>query len=221
MAISVTVDGSTTSVASPAADVSPAAPFGLNNSPCIGQDTTTPLDGLVDNVRIGPLASEVATLSCSPGTWSPTPDRLFYTWTRNGVTIPGATGPSVTPTASWYGDEVQAHVTATKAGYEPVTVHSNEVRVGPGAAPTSAAPAVSLSGGVLTSTAGVWSVAGVTIAYAWYDETADPGHASVLGTTASFTVPASGSYTVVVTATRAGYAPGTITRISSYLKTVP
>lgn len=154
----------------------------------------------------------VDTTLAAPTSWNTSDYALTYTWTRNGVTIPGATGASVTPTASWFGDEVQAHVTATKAGYEPVTVHSNEVRVGAGAAPTSAAPAVSLSGDVLTSSAGVWSVAGVTIEYAWYDETADPGHASPLGTAAAFTVPASGSYTVVVTAKRDGYAPGTVSR---------
>jgi hypothetical protein len=186
-----------------ASSVSPAVTVGYAPALALTAPFVLSGPGIVDTALTAPTA------------WNTSGYALSYTWTRNGVTIPGATGASVTPTASWYGDEVQAHVTATKAGYEPVTVHSNEVRVGAGAAPTSAAPAVSLSGGVLTSSAGVWSVAGVTIAYAWYDETADPGHASVLGTAASFTVPASGSYTVVVTATRAGYATGTISRTVS------
>lgn len=145
-------------------------------------------------------------------TWNTTGYALSYSWTRNGITIPGAVGSSITPTASWIGDEVQAHVTATKAGYAPVTVHSNEVLVSKAAAPTSAAPTISFSGNTMTSTPGVWNVAGLTLKFAWYDEVNDPGHTTSLSATASYTTYVSGTYTVVITAIRAGYADGTITK---------
>jgi hypothetical protein len=187
---------------------------GWTTSPSLASAAVTvgyaPALGLTAPFVLSGSGAVDTTLTASTS-WNTSGVALSYTWTRNGVTIPGATGSSVTPTASWYGDEVQAHVTATKAGYQPVTVHSNEVRIAAGAAPTAAA-AVSVDGRALTASTGAWSVAGVTVTYAWYDQAADPGHVSALGTGPAFTAPTGGSYTVVVSAKRDGYVTGTATK---------
>lgn len=155
--------------------------------------------------------AKVDTIISAPTTWDTTGMTLSYSWTRNGVTIPGATGSSVVPTASWYGDEIQAHVTATKTGYQTKTVDSNEVRVGLGAAPTTGTITIARSGLVLTAPSPVWSVAGVTVTYRWYDQGTDPGHSSSLGSTATLTGVSGHTYAVVITAKRSGYEDGVAT----------
>ena len=155
----------------------------------------------------------VDTTMTAPTAWNTSGFALAYRWTRNGVVIPGATSSSVVPSASWYGDEVQAEVTATKAGYLPVTVLSNTVRVAEGAAPTSPPVAVTRSGGVLSVTSGVWSVAGVAIDYAWY-ASGDVG-GTVLGTASTIDIaahPGVTTFVAIVTAKRVGYADGSVSK---------
>ncbi|MCU1418141.1 MAG: hypothetical protein JWP32_2315 [Schumannella sp.] len=144
-------------------------------------------------------------------TWNTTGMALGYSWTRNGVTIPGATGSTLTPTASWIGDEVQAHVTATKAGYLPVTVHSNEVQVAVAPAPTgtglAVTPAHPHDSGPITVSPGVWNVGGLTFTYHWY-EVNDVARTTELHTGATWTNVPVDTYTVWVDAARPGYATG-------------
>ena len=128
-----------------------------------------------------------------------------YSWSRNGVTIPGATGTTLTPTASWVGDELQAHVTASKAGHQTVTISSNEVRVAAANAPTG----VGATYDAVTKTVspGVWSAAGLTFTYRWY-AVADTSRIDELHWGATWAAVPAGDYTVWVDAARAGYADG-------------
>lgn len=142
--------------------------------------------------------------------WNTTGYALTYSWTRNGVTIPGATGAAVTPTASWQGDLLQAHVTATKAGYLPVTVSSDTVVVGAGN-PPSATVTIARSGTVLTATP-AWNVGGVTFGYEWTASTA-PG--VVAGTGVAFDIaayPTGTTLTVTIQGTSPGYSAVTVVK---------
>lgn len=178
-----------------------SAPVTVNYSPALALSAPFALtgSGRVD----GALTASTA--------WNTTGVALAYTWTRNGVTIPGATSSTITPTASWFGDEVQAHVTATKAGHLPVTVHSNEVKIVEAAAPTPPATlAVTTSSAGLTVAPGVWSVAGLVFEITWVDVAAP---STVLCTSSTFAPPAAGSYRVTVTSVRDGYLPASVSRV--------
>jgi hypothetical protein len=138
------------------------------------------------------------------------------------VPIPGVTGTSFTPLADSYGDEIDVIVTASKAGYQPVVVNSNTVKVGEAtAAPpvASSVPAISGAtggtnvprvGNVLTASSGIWNVDGLTFLYQWRANGVD-----IAGATApTFTVTGTQQgtvITVVVTATKTGWTNGTST----------
>lgn len=161
----------------------------------------------------GVPAGRVDSAVSAPATWNTSGVTVSYAWLRNGVVVPGATGATLTPTASWIGDELQAVLTATKAGHLPVTVRSDVVKVSAGSAPVATtAPAITRNGSVLSATPGVWSVAGVTFGYSWR---ATAGGA-VLGTGPALDLtahPGVTSVTLVVTAQRDGYDDGTAQRV--------
>lgn len=168
-----------------------------------GLEPTAPL-ALAGSGRVG------TAVSIAP-VWNTTGVTTKVEWMRNGVFIPGAVGASIVPTASWAGDELQAVVTASKPGHRTVVLMSDVLRIGDGTAPVATtSPTIAKSGTVLTASPGVWSVAGVTVTFRWYSQSA-PG--TTLGTAATLNTalhPGVTTFVVAVTAAREGYAPTTI-----------
>lgn len=177
-------------------------------------DWLGPLDATTPPLLSGP-ASNIVTpvgtpLTVTTGFWNAAGLTFSYEWLRDGVVIPGVTGSTFTPTAAYYGDQVQVIVTAKAAGYEPVTALSNVVIIGQAAAPTTTAatlPKITKAVDVLSATTGIWNVDGLTFTYQWRMDGSPIVGAT--GPTLSVTEPGTHSYTVVVTATRDGYANGT------------
>ena len=73
-------------------------------------------------------------LSADPGTWSPADVTFSYRWYADGVHLPGATGPSYTPTMDQVGTRIRVRVTASKAGY------ANAGRASGSTAPVASGP---------------------------------------------------------------------------------
>jgi hypothetical protein len=163
-------------------------------------------------------SGRVDTVLTAAPKWNATGLTLTYSWTRNGVTIPGAKASTLTPTASWWNDELQAHVTATKPGWYPATVHSNPVTVLQGVAPTAPvssltiSPTVAHAGSPVTASPGVWNVSGLTFTYHWY-LASDILRLNELADTATFTPPSVDNYRVYVLASRDGYEMGIQARL--------
>ncbi len=61
-----------------------------------------------------------ATLTATPGTWSPAPSTLSYRWSADGARIAGATGATLPVGAGLVGKRVTVTVTATRSGYASV-----------------------------------------------------------------------------------------------------
>jgi surface antigen len=65
-----------------------------------------------------------ATLTADPGSWDPVPDALSYQWLADGVPVPGAGQPTLTPSADVMGKQLSVRVTAARAGYAGVAATS-------------------------------------------------------------------------------------------------
>ena len=180
------------------------------------------LDAVVTPVISGTLKVG-GLLTVSAGTWN-VPVTVGYQWFRNGVAIPGVTGATFTPLADSYNDDLWVVVTAKSLGYTTTTVRSNIVVPGPGTAPAIVgvnAPKITGTAtacGTLTASTGIWTVDGLEFDVTWYiggfeagtGRTYSPGFGDV-GLKA----------TVVVSATRDGYAVGTATSVASAVITSP
>jgi hypothetical protein len=64
-------------------------------------------------------------LFANPGTWGPSGVRVSYVWTRDGVAIPGAIGPSYLPTLDDVGAQVAVSVTGSRLGAPSLTLTSS------------------------------------------------------------------------------------------------
>jgi hypothetical protein len=150
-------------------------------------------------------------LALSTGTWNTPLLTYTYAWLRDGVVIPGVTGTTFTPLASSIGEQITARVTATRAGYEQVTVQANSITIGTGAAPTATvAPTITglaKVGVVLKASTGVWNTDGLTFEFEWRSD----GVPIVGATGREFTVTiaeVTHTLSVRVIASRIGYATG-------------
>jgi surface antigen len=84
-----------------------------------------------------------STLSANPGSWTPAPEAFAYQWRVAGAPIAGATDRSLAVDPSLVGKPLSVAVTATKAGYAPVTTTSAPTPVAaPGTLRLSATPTV-------------------------------------------------------------------------------
>lgn len=112
-----------------------------------------------------------ATLSSSPGTWSPGDATIRYQWKANGVDIPGATTPSLTLRASMLGARIAVRTTATKLGYPKSITTSTPTRpVAPGVISNNVPPTVAGVAQVdstLTASPGLWTPTPGRLTYQW------------------------------------------------------
>jgi hypothetical protein len=76
------------------------------------KETTRPTISLPTVVGVGSV------LKAKSGAWSPTPTKVAYQWTRNGVVIPGAVGSSYTLVAADLGTTLRLDEFVQKAGYD-------------------------------------------------------------------------------------------------------
>jgi hypothetical protein len=148
-------------------------------------------------------------LTVNPGTWNTASLSYGYRWYRNSIAIPGATGATYTPTATTYGDLIQAHVSVARTGYGSAGIYTQSVTVTLGAAPApTSTPKITKSGSTYVVSSTGWTVDGLTFAYQW--QVAGVNGTGAGATTDTYT-PASGErgqLAVIIRVTRNGYSPG-------------
>ncbi len=109
-------------------------------------------------------------LTADPGAWSPQP-RLAYQWLADGVTLPGATAPTLTVAPEQLGRSLSVQVSATRVSYlTALSTTAATAPVAPGRIEAVAQPTVPARprvGVALEASAGVWSVPGAQVGYQW------------------------------------------------------
>lgn len=178
-------------------------------------DPTTVLPPAPTNVTAPVVAgsSEIgATLTCSAGSWTPTPTSYDYVWTADGVAI-GGEASSTYVIGVAVGIDVGCSVTATTGGGSTTIASSNVVTVTPPPAPANTvAPTISGNrwlGATLTCAPGSWSPAGTSYAYAWMAD-----GAPIVGATTSSHVVAAAIGTNIACAVTATNPGGSATATS-------
>jgi hypothetical protein len=154
------------------------------------------------------------TLTVSSPVWSLPAVVTTYQWQRNGTDIPGAIGTTYAVLPADVGAALIAKATGTKLGYTPANATTSPVTVLQGDALTATSPPSIVGTGrigeQLVANPGAWGTPEPGFAYQWLrDGVAIPG-----ATTATYTVlagDATHSLSFAVTATRAGYTPGSAT----------
>lgn len=158
------------------------------------------------------------TITVTPPTF-PVTAAVAYAWLRDGAVIRGASGPTFVTSPSDAGTAISAIVTARATGFDAATIAIAPVAVIDGAAATATTrPAVTGKAALcstLTASTGSWNVDGLTFSYQWMT-----GSTPIAGATSRTFVPsgpglAGTRLSVVVTATRAGIAPGTSSSVAT------
>ncbi|MGH3508876.1 MAG: CHAP domain-containing protein [Nocardioidaceae bacterium] len=120
----------------------------------LGYPTTSVVSAATAAVQPGVISNTVApaitgdaivdsTLTASPGRWNPAPDSLSYQWLADGAPLDGAGAPTLRIDPSLVGKALSVSVTASKSGYDPVTVTSKPTgAVLPGTLTLGAVPTV-------------------------------------------------------------------------------
>lgn len=115
-----------------------------------------------------------ATLTLSPGAYTPTPDTFAYQWYADGAPIAGATSTEYTATVEDLGKRLSVKVTATKAGHQELSLFTDETaEIAQGALTVTGTPAISGTtrvGETLTADLGsvVFTPAANRVSYRWY-----------------------------------------------------
>jgi len=145
-------------------------------------------------------------LTATTGTWAPAPDTFAYQWLRAGTAIAGATGAAYTPTPADLGGVLSVRVTAAKAGYASMAKTSSPapaVLIGTLTASTPTISGTTKIGSTLTSQAGAWGPAPVSLTYQWFRS-----GTAITGATASTYVPSASDLGTVLTVRTTGTKPG-------------
>lgn len=162
--------------------------------------TATPAPVISGTATVG------ATLTATPGTWSPAPVTLAYQWYRSGAAITGATAAAYKLTTTDRGTTITVVVTGTKPGYLTVRRTSTAFAV-PNVLTATPAPVIAGAatvGTTLTAQPGTWSPAPVTLSYQWYRN----GTAIAAATAPTYQLVAADhgtAITVQVTGSKQGY----------------
>ncbi|WP_436525409.1 hypothetical protein [Actinoplanes sp. HUAS TT8] len=112
------------------------------------------------------------TVKASPGTWTPAATSYAYTWYVNGARIRGAVSSSLTIPSGFVGKRISVRVTASRAGFSPVTATSVTSRlIAKGKAPKATKrPAIAgtvKAGKTVRVSAGTWSPRVDSYRYEW------------------------------------------------------
>jgi surface antigen len=111
------------------------------------------------------------TLAGHVGTWSGKPSSYSYTWTADGVAIPGATSASFAPTSAQVGKQIGLQVTGSHAKSTSVTVAAAPTAaVAKGVFSNAAPPAITgdpIVAHTLTADPGDWSPSPQSYTYNW------------------------------------------------------
>ena len=188
------------------------------------QATDAVLPGTLKNLDAPMISGDVQvdhTISLDTGSWSPTPDGLAVAWFADGQPVEGADGgTTLALTPELVGTRISATVTATRAGYEPVTVNAAPTEpVAPGTFTVSTLPTIHGNvtfGETLTVDPGVFSPGDATVAVQWLRN----GAPIAAATTSSYqiqNVDLGSRISVRVTLTRSGY----LTQAADSASTVP
>jgi hypothetical protein len=151
-------------------------PTSTESSTAAATGTASPLDGVLTLLGgLGlPASAEVGQLiTLTDPVWSLPGVVTTYQWLRDGVPIPGATGPTYVPTLEDAGHAISAQVTGTLAGIPAVTLITGALNIplaqSPQLAPTAdvAIGGAKKIGTTLTLTGPSWDQDGVTNGYQW------------------------------------------------------
>jgi hypothetical protein len=171
--------------------------------------TQLPLSGatptITGTVKVG------GKLTAHTGTWGPSAVTFRYQWYASGVSISGATAPTLNLTAAQYARQITVKVTASLAGYATAAATSKPTAKVAAGTLTAATPTISgtvRAGYTLTANPGTWKPSGVSLKYQWY-----VNGAAISGATGR-TLKLSGTWagktiTVAVTGSKPGYASST------------
>ncbi|MEU6108648.1 hypothetical protein ABZ853_09650 [Streptomyces albidoflavus] len=170
--------------------------------------STTTAPTITGSAKVG------ATLTATPGTWTPAATSHTYQWQADGKPIAQATTATYTVPASLLAKKLTVEVTARRTGHPDATSTSAALTVAKGSAPKATKPpavtGTAKVGAKLTAAPGTWSPAATSYAYQWKAD----GKPIAKATSATYTVPASllaKKLTVTVTAHRTGHTDGTAT----------
>lgn len=208
----LTVDADATgetlaAVAAPSASTLGATCVGCTSSVVVGATPVSP----APTPTITGTPTVGTSLTADPGTWA-AGATLAYQWLVDGAPVPGATGPTFTPSVAHVGLPVRVTVTGTAGGSSPTTMLSaataNVVR-GNQAAADPTITGTPQFGKALTVSTGTGWLPGTYFTYQWA-----VNGANVTGTnggtgptfTPSVATQAGGTVTVTVTGTKAGYS---------------
>jgi hypothetical protein len=158
-----------------------------------------------------------ATVSATPGAWSPAGAGLTYQWFVAGGPVPRATGTSYQPVAGDVGKALSVRVTASAAGFVAASASSVPTTVVTGTLQASRKPTVTGKAkkkATLVASPGTWSIGDLTVTYQWFAGTtaipkATSAKLKIAGRTAKAVIGK--SISVRVTLTAPGYETVTAT----------
>ena len=152
-----------------------ASKLGFPTRQATSAPTAAVLPGELRNTAAPVLSGEPkvdGTLTLDTGTWSPAPDALAIQWLADGQPIEGVTAePTLTLTPDLVGATISATVTATRAGYDPVSAATAPTApVAPGTFTVTAEPrllGLPEMGQSLTVDTGAYRPTADTVAVQW------------------------------------------------------
>lgn len=136
--------------------------------------TTPPPTPTVVNAgppTINGIAQVGATVTATPGTWTPAGTSPAYQWLVDGSPVTGSTAASYTPVARDAGKSLQVRVAASTSGYTAATATSTAIAIGAGTLTATKKPKVTgkaKKNATLKVSPGTWSPATITVTYRWY-----------------------------------------------------
>ncbi len=129
-----------------------ATHLGYPTASALAARTTAVQPGVITNTEAPKVTGDSrvdATLSASPGAWTPTPDSVQYQWRADGEPLAGATDSTLTMGPAFANKTISVKVTAVKNGYDAVSATSaTTAPVAPGTLKLAARPTLSGKSGL-------------------------------------------------------------------------